>query len=148
MVARHVAALDEDLLIEGNADRLARVRRDSARLAVPQDLMRGNAGDLLGRREQQRVADLEPPALHPPGDDPAFVELVDVLDRQSQRQIDRLHRQTAARRAPRVSVGPSCHAIFADGAAMLSPSRAETGTTVDVAGSRRRARQGDRPDRG
>ena len=84
LMARELAALDEDLLVGRDADRLGR-----AHLVGLRGMPRLNALDarhLVGGREQQPVADLEAPARDPPGEDAPIIELVDVLDRQAQRQ--------------------------------------------------------------
>ena len=66
------------------------------------------------------------PALDPAGDDPALVELVDVLDRQAQRQVDR--RRPGCELVERLEHGrPWYQGIAGLRAAMLSPSRAEIG---------------------
>ncbi len=81
-----LAALDEDLLIERDPDRLPGLGR-ARLLGHAPGLDRPDLGGLVGGREQQRVADREPAGFDSPDQDPALVELVDVLDRQAQRPV-------------------------------------------------------------
>src|SRR6266851_1607311 len=80
-MTRHLTALDEDLLIEGDSDRLSGARRIWWRRRPALD--RGDPRRLVRRREEKRIADLQSPGLYASGDDAAFVELIDVLDRQA-----------------------------------------------------------------
>ena len=88
LVAGDLATLDEKLLVEGHADRLAGVRLDGQRIDVPR-LDRTDPRDLVGRREQQAVADAQHAGFDPAGENPPGVELVDVLDREAQRLVRR-----------------------------------------------------------
>src|SRR3546814_13044238 len=63
-VAGDLAALDEDLLVQGDADRLAGARL-LRRLAGVPGLDRGDARRAIGRREHQLVADAKAAALAP-----------------------------------------------------------------------------------
>ncbi len=85
LVARQIAALDEDGLVERDADRLARFRLARAGAGRP-GLDRLDPRGLVPRREDQRVADFQPAGFDAAGDDAARVEAIDVLHRQTQRQ--------------------------------------------------------------
>ena len=76
-VADDLAALDEDRLIEGEADRLASTGRAPPR-CLPR-LDRLQPGILVGGREEKPVAHGKPPALDAPDDDAPLVEFIDVL---------------------------------------------------------------------
>ena len=88
LVAGDLATLDEKLLVEGHADRLAGVRLDGQRIDVPR-LDRTDPRDLVGRREQQAVADAQHAGFDPAGENPPGIELVDVLDWEAQRLVRR-----------------------------------------------------------
>ncbi len=87
-MAHDLAPLDEDRLVERDADALAGNGLGGWRRHVP-SLDRADTCGLVGRGEEHRVADREPAGLDSSGDDPPFVELVDVLDRHPERPIDR-----------------------------------------------------------
>ena len=84
-------------------------------------------GGLVGGREQQRVADREAAGLDPAGEDPALVELVDVLDRQAQRPVALRPARSVNWSSALITVGPWYQGIARERATMLSPSRAEIG---------------------
>jgi hypothetical protein len=132
-----LASLDEDLLVQGDADGLAGMRLDRCRIDVPR-LDGADARGLARRREQQAVADAQHPRLDAPGQDAPGVELVDVLDGKAQRQIGRPRRRRrlpprsrhrrrrrrprpARRRAPR-HARPGRHASSASARAPPSSS--------------------------
>ncbi len=85
-VGRDLAALDEDLLVERDADRLPGFGALRLLGHAP-GLDRLDRGGLVGGREQQCVADREAAQFDPAGENPALIELVDVLDRQPQRPL-------------------------------------------------------------
>ena len=88
LVAHDLAALDEDLLVEGDAEALAGARRLERLRHVP-GLDRLDPRRLVRGREDDRIADLQPTGLDPAGDDAALVELVDVLHRHPERPLGR-----------------------------------------------------------
>lgn len=88
-----MAAFDEELVVQGDADGLAgRGGQDGAVDAPGLDRLDLGAG--VARAEQQGVAHAQLAALDAAGEDAALVELVDVLDREAQRQF---HRQRLRR---------------------------------------------------
>ena len=94
-VAGHLAALDEDLLVEGDPHRVAGERIFDNAAEVPA-LDRSDARALVRGREQQLVAHRKPPGLDPSHENATVVEAVDVLQRQSKRQIGRRGRRDEA----------------------------------------------------
>src|SRR5262249_25484185 len=85
LVASDLAALDEDLLVEGEADRLPGERLDGFG-RVPR-LDGRDARRLAGRREDEPIAAGDAPRLDAPREDAPRIEFVDVLDRKTQRQL-------------------------------------------------------------
>ena len=128
-LARDLAALDEDLLVQGDADGFPRLRLESAAPAGSSLRSSGSRARLVAGREEQPVADREMAALDAPDDDAPLVELVDVLDRQAQRQLDGPARRAGSSSSASIRVGPSYQGIEAARLTRLSPSRAEIGTT-------------------
>ena len=87
-MAGDLTALDEDLLVQGDADGLAGMRLDRRRWRAPAF----DGSDVrcqIRRREQQAVADPKDAGLDTPGKNTAIIELVDVLDRETQRLTGR-----------------------------------------------------------
>jgi hypothetical protein len=89
------AALDEELLVQREADGLAGLRLGGRHRNVPA-FDAGDARHLVARRKQQAVADAQAARLEAADEDAPLVELVDVLDRQAQRQLGRPRRRAQA----------------------------------------------------
>ena len=98
--AGDLAALDEDLLVQRDADGLPGLglgARAPAR-SSPRSLAT-RAVLLLGENSRRSPTASRPVSMRP-DDDAALVELVDVLDRQAQRQLGRPRRRAAGWPAP------------------------------------------------
>ena len=93
-MADDLSALNEDRLVQRDADRLAGASHHRRRGCVPR-LDAGDPRALVGRRDQDAVTDRQRATLDPAGKDTALVELIDILHRQAQRQIDRRRRRRA-----------------------------------------------------
>ena len=87
-MAGDVAALSEDLLVERDPDRLARLGLHRRHGRVP-NLDRLHASDAVGGREEQGVADAQHAGLDTADEDPLLIELVDVLNGKAQRPVHR-----------------------------------------------------------
>ena len=152
VVAGDVAALDENLLVERDADRSAGLRLDGRRAgrARPR-CVRTRAVLLLGENTSWSPT-LSEPDLDAADEDAAVVELVDVLDRQPQRQID-LAPAGGRRASASSSVGPAYQGMAAERAARLSPSRARRparrrpAVSADARRDSRRSRRATSPNR-
>src|SRR5581483_9892232 len=81
------AALDENLLGEGDADGFAGDGSGLRRGAPALDGL--DRADLVAGREEETIADLERSGLDAAGEDAALVEAIDVLDGETQRLIVR-----------------------------------------------------------
>ena len=85
-VAGHFAAFDENLLVEGEADRGAGANMGDRCRGIP-GLDARDPGSPVARREQQLVANLQPAAFDAPSQDSPVVEFVDILQWQAQGRI-------------------------------------------------------------
>src|SRR6267154_149491 len=79
------AARDEDLFGEGDADGFAGERAVARRRVPPLDAFDGAA--LVGWGENQPISYLERTGLDSAGQNAAFIETVNILDRETQRLV-------------------------------------------------------------